>query len=372
MLVVVAALTTAGALTGTISATAAPGGAAPRAATGPSPTTSPAPIAPPSAAAPVLDPAPIPTATSDDGSRVVAEQEEGLYTPYGGQVIDISIQSTAMQALVHAFLLLPKTWAQNPAQTYPAMYLLSGAGTSQFDWASWISGGKMLPFMAGRQVITVMPEDGDAGFYTNWVGASKVFTATRPQWQTFHTVELPQLLARGYRTNGVNTIAGISDSGMGVIDYPAMNPGMFKAAACLSCLLDLQNPGSVLVVEEAEMRIGDNGDGPFGSPFGAGSWAARNPENLLAQFKASGTTLWLGSGNGSPGPGDPPAFQLDSFVYEENALLQGYVFSLRARAAGISTTVDYWGNGDHNWPEWALNFPTAYAQTLAPAMGVPG
>jgi S-formylglutathione hydrolase FrmB len=137
-------------------------------------------------------------------------------------------------------------------------------------------------------------------------------------------------------------------------------------------MLNTQTPGSIIVVQQAESRIGDNQNGPFGDPVTNSSvWAAHNPVVQIPKFATSGTKLWLGAGNGFPGPGDS-GFALDAYVYESTALSQSQGFATKAKAAGIPVTTDWWGNGQHDWAAWTLHFPTAFAQTLAPAMGVPG
>jgi S-formylglutathione hydrolase FrmB len=55
-----------------------------------------------------------------------------------------------------------------------------------------------------------MPDGGQVGFYSNW--------RTGPQWETFHTQELPQLLATPYRANGKAAIAGVSMGGLGALE----------------------------------------------------------------------------------------------------------------------------------------------------------
>jgi S-formylglutathione hydrolase FrmB len=304
------------------------------------------------------------TVTSDDGSYVSA------VTPVDSQMFDLSIYSTLMKTTVHARVIVPATYFTNTTKTYPSLYLLSGSGETT-DWMEWSQSSPIESFMAGRDVMTVMPEDGSAGNYTDWLNKSSVYTAAKPAWETFQAVELPQLLSRGYRANGVNAIAGISEAGIGVIDYPARHPGLYKAAASFSGMLSTQVPGSVATVEAEEVRAGDNTDGPWGDPvLNASTWAAHNPVTLVKQLAAAKTTVWLGCGNGNPGPGDT-GFALDSYVYEQNALSQAQGFATKAKAAGVPVVTDFYGAGAHNWPAWIRAFPNAWSTVLAPGLGVP-
>ena len=61
-------------------------------------------------------------------------------------------------------------------------------------------------------MIIAMPEAGAVGFYSDWV--------TGPKWETFHTVELPGLLAAEYRASDRAAIAGLSMGGLGALGTP--------------------------------------------------------------------------------------------------------------------------------------------------------
>jgi S-formylglutathione hydrolase FrmB len=303
--------------------------------------------------------------SSDDGSYVTA------VTGVDSRMFDLSIYSAAMKTTLHARVIVPQSFFTNTTKTYPSLYLLSGSGDAATDWEDWTLATPIEGFMANRDVMTVMPQDGSAGNYTDWLNTSNVFTAAKPAWETFHTTELPQLMARNYRTNTTMAIAGISEAGIGVIDYPARHPGEYTAAASFSGMLNTQVAGSVATVEAEEVRANDNTDGPWGDPITNSSvWAAHNPVNLIPQLKTAGTSIWLGCGNGQQGPGDLP-FALDSYIYEQNALSQAQGFAKKAIAAGVPTVTDFYGAGEHNWPAWIRAFPNAWSTTLAPGLGVP-
>ncbi len=52
-----------------------------------------------------------------------------------------------------------------------------------------------------------------------------------PAWETFHLVELIELLDRNWRADGARPVAGVSMGGFGAMAYAARHPGMFRAAA---------------------------------------------------------------------------------------------------------------------------------------------
>jgi hypothetical protein len=60
-------------------------------------------------------------------------------------------------------------------------------------------------------LLVVMPEGGSAGFYSDWLSG--------PRWETFHTEELPALLAAGYRAGDRQAVAGVSMGGLGALGY---------------------------------------------------------------------------------------------------------------------------------------------------------
>jgi S-formylglutathione hydrolase FrmB len=306
-----------------------------------------------------------PGARSDDGSYV-----SGV-APVDDRVDDLTIWSAAMQATVHARLILPASWSTAPTRTYPALYLMAGLAFDHLDWQQWTRYTPIEAFMRGRNVLTVMPQDGDDGDDTDWIGPS-VQSPSMPRWETFHTGELPQLLARNFRASGVNAIAGISEAALGTIGYPARHPGLFRASATFSGLLDLGAPDSVISVLGAEIRASDNPLGPFGDPVtDAAVWRAHDPMALIGALKANHVRLWICAGNGIPGPADP-GFDLVGSILEIGALPQSEAFAAAAARAGLALSTDFYGPGLHNWPAWGLALPNAWATTLAPALGVPG
>ncbi|WP_279580200.1 alpha/beta hydrolase [Fodinicola feengrottensis] len=80
-----------------------------------------------------------------------------------------------------------------------------------------------------------MPEGGPAGFYSNWWNHGE---RGAPAWETFHLTELRQLLERGYGAGTRRVIAGLSMGGFGALSYAARHPGMFRAAASYSGVID--------------------------------------------------------------------------------------------------------------------------------------
>jgi diacylglycerol O-acyltransferase / trehalose O-mycolyltransferase len=120
-------------------------------------------------------------------------------------------------------LLLPAHFQTQPKRRWPALYLLHGCCDT---YVSWTRSTDIEQLTVKSDLLVVMPDGGKVGFYSNW--------RTGPQWETFHTHELPQLLTSQYRANGKAAIAGVSMGGLGALGYAARHPDMYSAAASFS------------------------------------------------------------------------------------------------------------------------------------------
>lgn len=296
---------------------------------------------------------------SDNGSAVTKETVVNLGT------LDLEIDSKALRAKAMVRLLLPATWYTQPTRTYPQLWLLHGANPEVPDYTSWTAFTDVASFMAGRDVLTVLPSDGPDGFYSaEWnYGLWK-----SKDYETFHTVELPQILARGYRANTVRAVGGISIGGLGAMYYVAEHPGMFRAAAAYSGMLDtLHTPGVATFVDVIRGRSGHTSTKLWGNRFlGPNVWADHNPYDLLPQLR--GTPLFVSCGDGTRGPLDPPTQPLEGI--ESTARLAAQSFLGRAAALGVPVTTHLYRGGLHRWPYWQREFKTSWPM-LASALGVP-
>ena len=106
------------------------------------------------------------------------------------------------------------------------LYLLHGC-CDTYD--SWTRSTDVEQLAQLRDVLVVMPEGGDVGFYSNWLDG--------PAWQDFHLRELPRILELGYGAGTRRAIAGLSMGGLGAMDYAARRPRAFRAAASFSGVL---------------------------------------------------------------------------------------------------------------------------------------
>jgi S-formylglutathione hydrolase FrmB len=302
------------------------------------------------------------TAAADDGARVVAESRVDART------VDLTVRSPALGTTAMVRLLLPAGWNAQPAKTWPALYLLEGAN-EPVDYKSWTTFSDVEAFTADKPVLVVMPSDGSDGLYSDW---HDLGFFGGPKWETFHTTELPQLLARDYRASGVNAVAGLSLGGLGAMNYAAQHPGLFKAAASYSGLLNTQGLGDPLLVQTILLRGGHSPVQAWGSPtVTPGLWAQHNP--TLNAPKLKGVKLFLSSGTGQIG-GPYPADNavdtalgagIETVIWNSQA---GFVAALKAN--DIPVTTDFYGPGLHSWPYWQREFHTSWP-VLAAGLGIP-
>src|SRR3954453_17511095 len=190
----------------------------------------------------------------------------------------------------------PGDYFQRPTTRFPTLYLLhGGAGGNAAQGAS--GGGDEEHITSGSELITVMPDGGKVGWYTNWVDQSQGAQA----WADFHLNQLIPWIDANVRTIAAKSgraIAGLSMGGFGAVRYAQDPPHLFAYVASFSGAVDLSDSGTRSVIGEQAGQNGFNPYGPFGSPYwpADGTWNALNPVNRAARLKGVGTALYVGSG----------------------------------------------------------------------------
>ncbi len=261
---------------------------------------------------------------ADDGARIVAVQAISERTR------DLTIDSPSV-GTAKVRLLLPAGFDADADTTWPVLYLLHGAWGNYADWTSFTD---VEALTASTDLLVVMPDAATDWYADAWNGAA----GGRRAWETFHTTELLQLLERNWRAGDDRVVAGLSMGGFGAMGYAARHPGMFRAAASYSGVMDAIGSGI------------DNGVAMFGDPVAqADNWTAHNPLDLAP--KLEGIPLYISYGDGQPGPldaaGDTSPDQLEQWIAPQND-----AFVARLGELGIPVTVDAYGHGKHDWPYW--------------------
>jgi S-formylglutathione hydrolase FrmB len=272
------------------------------------------------------------TAQAHASATVVAQRQ------VAPRIVDLTIRSPALARTAKVRLLTPTGWASRPGgRRWPVLYLLHGC-CDTYD--SWTRETHVDRLRALRRVLVVMPEAGDVGFYSNWRNGP-------PAWETFHLVELRQLLERRYGAGTRRAVAGLSMGGLGAMSYAARHRGMFSAAASFSGLLHpvadtrlllglfsmyTRDPLAIWGDPEAQMA----------------TWAAHDPTALAGRLR--GTRLFVSSGNGEPGPFDRAGRPRDGV--EATVDRESRAFVARLRRLDVPAKTDFYGRGTHDWPYW--------------------
>ncbi|MEV4177984.1 alpha/beta hydrolase family protein [Nonomuraea sp. NPDC049709] len=263
------------------------------------------------------------------GAQVVGREKAGER----GQ--DLTVRSPALGRNTPVRVLLPSGWTHGSGP-WPVLYLLHGCcGAGHLGW---VDEGGAERLTAAMPAIVVVPEGGRVGFYSDWLRG--------PRWETFHIKELIPLIEAEFGAGAERAVAGLSMGGLGAMGYAARHPGLFRAAASFSGVLDTTG-------DQAGVRrlVRENGDDPaalWGDPERDRKvWEAHNPAQLAGRL--GGMPIYVSCGDGRPGPLDPPGAAGD---YEGALLGQATVFAERARAAGARVTTDFYGAGTHTWPYW--------------------
>ncbi len=278
---------------------------------------------------------------ADAAGRAVVVAEEQV----APRQVDLSISSPALDAVEKVRLLTPDGWAERRAgQRWPVLYLLHGCCG---DYTSWTGLTDVASIPALHDVLVVMPEAGDTGFYSDWWNHGE---GGPPAWETFHLREVRGILEHGYGAGSRRVVAGLSMGGFGALSYAARHPGMFRAAASYSGVVDTRyTPGaSDLVLDIAGGYVPD----PlalWGDPDAQRRiWRAHNPVDLARSLRD--IPVFLSCGNGAAGPFDPPdgGSELETLLESENELLARRLNNVGAR----HLTTHFYGPGTHSWPYW--------------------
>ena len=174
------------------------------------------------------------------------------------------------------------------------------------------------------------------GWYSDWWNDGQ---GGQPMWETFHTVELPQLLERNWHASDKRAVAGLSMGGYGAIAYAARNPGLYVAAASYSGVLSTFEVASEIYGIPAL----------WGDPAAqADVWQAHDPVYQAETLR--GTALYVSYGDGTPGPLDGGPVSPDD--PEGQIAARNETFLARLAELDIPVTVDAYGPGTHSWPYW--------------------
>jgi S-formylglutathione hydrolase FrmB len=283
----------------------------------------------------------------------------------GGRILTLTLDSPAMGDQQHVDVLLPRGYDASGRTRYPVLYLLHGAGGSFSDWVTHGVEADIDYTSVADHVgpfITVMPDDGKWGFYSDWYGSDidGASSYPPPAWTTYDIDELipwvdahfPTVASRSGRA-----IAGLSMGGFGAMSYAARYPDLFTAAGSFSGAVDtdLDYPvgSEALNLLSSFFTQGAPIQCIWGDPVTQGVvWHADDP-TYLAENLAS-VSLFVASGNGNPGIYDQPgtAAATEDGLIERAIYLMNQNFTAALNASGVPFTQYFYGAGTHSWGYW--------------------
>jgi diacylglycerol O-acyltransferase / trehalose O-mycolyltransferase len=269
-------------------------------------------------------------------TRVVRERS------VGPGLIDLRIRSRALGATASVRLMTPRGWSSRAGgRRWPVLYLLHGCCDT---YESWTRSTEIERLPQLRDVLVVMPEGGQVGFYSNWLGSGG---ENDPAWETFHLSELRSILERRYGAGTRRVVAGQSMGGLGAMDYSARHPGLFVGAASFSGLLHPLGDTNFLL--GLFSRYTPDPLAIWGDPSRQRDvWTSHDPTALAARLR--GTRMFVSAGDGQPGPLDAADAEPDPI--ERTVLRESRAFVGRLRRLRLPAQVDFYGPGTHDWPYW--------------------
>ncbi|WP_052663850.1 alpha/beta hydrolase [Psychromicrobium lacuslunae] len=238
-----------------------------------------------------------------------------------------------------------------PTRHYPVLYLLAGTSPDS-SYQDWFNKADIESILGDREQIVVMPDDGIAGWYTDWSAPSEL----AQNWQHYHLDQLVPWVDSHLSTlaeRSGRTVAGASAGGYGAIRYAEERPELFSFAISISGALDLGLPALRQLIQDESKHLTGNPNMIFGdgSSTSEAQWQAHDPLTKLGALKA--TKIALYAGQGSPGTDYNDAQQLEWQLKQS-----GKAFSERASQLGVQLVNELGKalpgcDGGHNWACWS-------------------
>jgi S-formylglutathione hydrolase FrmB len=302
-----------------------------------------------------------PARAADHGIQLLSSER------LDSRLTELTLSTPALRQPTRVRVLLPADYDSSEAR-YPVLYLLHGALA---DYRSWTDAGDAESITAQTPLITVMPDGGEGGWYTNWVNRG---AGGPPEWESFHVDQLIPWIDDHYRTIAARdgrAIAGLSMGGFGAMSYAGRHAGLFDWAGSFSGAVDvIHNVPVVGVIGLEALADGGLPGDQFGDRvLNDSNWRAHDPWSIAPGLR--GMTIQIDTGNGQPGPLDanPPPFDpVEQQVHEMSVSLHQ-----RLLALGIPHGWDDYGPGTHSWPYWQRDLSEALpsiVSTLSSPIGV--
>lgn len=242
----------------------------------------------------------------------------------------------------HVIMVTLPTGYDGAATRYPVHYTLHGG--SDYPQAPR---NQVITERAteGVPLITVTPNGGGRGWYSNWVNPGALGLQN---WETFHLDQLIPLIDANLKTIPTKqgrAISGHSMGGFGAFHYAEHRPDLFSYVGSFSGGLDLLNQemrGAVVYTEQAPEYGTPTAaiDAIFGPPVWPldGVWNAQSPAQHVGSLRGMGVAMYTGDG------GNVTVDPISALV-ENRARQTALVTAANLTAAGIPYHFSDYGNG---------------------------
>jgi S-formylglutathione hydrolase FrmB len=233
----------------------------------------------------------------------------------------ITVTTAQVAGQHHIKIILPSDYWDNTTTRYPVLYFLHGSPDDPIY--------QTYPALITNSMITVIPDGGPRGWYTNWRDQSTA--AGAQDWETFHLDQVIPFIDANLRTIATKqgrAIAGVSMGGFGALHYAQDRPDLFSQVASFSGDVDLSVDSMDLrlaVVATLTNALGGfcgssslsgstecsgpytpavSSDSIFGTPYPVFNadylWNEADPSNHMDKLAGIGISLYTGNGGGDP------------------------------------------------------------------------
>jgi S-formylglutathione hydrolase FrmB len=238
---------------------------------------------------------------------------------------------------------------------YPVNYSLHGGG----DYPNSVWQKEIVEqATADAPLITVTPNGGGRGWYTNWVNSGSLGAQN---WETFHLDQVVPFIDANLATIASKegrAISGHSMGGFGALRYAEQRPDLFDYVGTFSGGLDLLSQemraavlGTTQLASYGTPAVAP--DAIFGSPIWPfdGVWNQRSPAQHVESLRGMGIAMYAGNG------GNLTVDPIQAAV-ENRARQTAVVTADHLTAAGIPFQFLDYGDGS----EWAPGCTGKHAQ----------
>ncbi|WP_258195548.1 alpha/beta hydrolase [Rhodococcus sp. OK519] len=306
------------------------------------------------------DPGP-PPALRDDITTAEIVGEKSL----SAQGVQLTVASPALRRDVTVQVLLPA----DRSVPRPTLYMLDGV-SARNNGSGWMSAslGDAPTFFRDKDVNVVLINGGRASLYTDWDEIDPRLGLNK--WETYLTQELPGLIDKKLKTNGINAIAGNSMGAQSAVMLAHRNPELYSGVAAFSgCYSTNDALGRLTVQTTVTSQSGDPAN-LWSDPQGP-EWLSHDSVRNAEQLR--GKPIYLSVSNGLPGTFEEGSEDTRRLVLggviEASANVCTRIFESRLNQLDIPVTVDYAGAGVHAWDYWRVQLPKAWP-TLEEALGL--